>query len=118
MCSIARTWMAVPVDHYVDDYVEPDVAAGGASAQESVEVSHNVLGHSTEARKRKPHAPQHPILGVGVSLADIATRLRVTAFAIPMRVLRTMAAFTEMRERQRMSPREASQTHGRISYLL
>ena len=59
------------VDHYVDDYIETDTELGGTSCQEAVETTHQVLGHATEPTKRKYTAPEHVVLGVGVSLADV-----------------------------------------------
>jgi len=116
--SVARTWLAAWVDHYVDDYMELDLSSAGDSCQRAVEVAHQILGHQTEVSKRKLPASANVNLGVGVCLADVARRLHVTAFAVPSRVARTMAEYARCRDRRKCLPRQAASIHGKVGYLL
>ena len=66
-CQAARHFLAIPVEHYCDDYATPDFRIGAAAdsgASASLAALHSMLGLILEPAKHQPPAPVNTFLGV------------------------------------------------------
>ena len=128
---VARRLLAVPVDHYVDDYMVVDIAGAGlwsgaggertwwpSSGQWSLDQLHNIIGFRLEPKKRKHGSSVNEGLGVMCDLSLFQSQSVISFSPTSRRVDEILAALRSAQSRQRLSPHEAQVLLGRLSWLL
>ena len=73
MCPISRHFLAIPQEHYYDDYCTPDFilpdGADGGAADDFHAVHNDVIGLLLEKNKFQASAPSNTFLGVATDLS-------------------------------------------------
>ena len=131
VCVAARALAAVPAEHYYDDFIIPDLSAGGRTGISVVETLVLHLGRgSTRGPRDLVRAPeidpgktQEPdvtniVLGVETDLSSAHTRGEVRFRATAARIAAILEAFEEAFVRAHLSPHEASSLRGKLYFLL
>jgi len=129
--TAARALAAVPAEHYYDDFLVPDLAAGGRTGLDVLEA---LVRHLGRGRARRPHelvrspeldpektqesAPVNTILGVVADLSRVSSDGIVLFRATPERIEAIILAFEGALARGRLSPHEASRLRGKLYFLL
>ena len=129
--SASRALHGVPAEHYVDDFLLPDLAAGGQSAQLSIESlvlslgsgAHRAPGAAVrcpeiDPEKTHPASSVNVVLGVVTNLSTLHTNGVVSFRVDESRVVRVLDSFRASFERGVLSPHEASQLRGKLFFLL
>ena len=117
---VARCLLAVPVDHYVDDYMLVDIAGAGlwssvggestwwpSSGQWSLDQLHTLIGFQLEPKKRKHGALSNEGLGVMCDLSLFQSQSEISFSPTSRRVEEILAALRSAQSRRRLSPHEA-----------
>ena len=127
-----RAIFAVPVEHYFDDFILPDLAAAGDSGTEALQELILMLGSgsvgppSKPARaleldlgKTKPASSANVVLGVVANLSALQETPPCVRFqADPARVERVLAEFRGAFEKGQLSPHLASQLRGKLFFIV
>ena len=129
--AAARTFCGLPVDHYVDDYMLPDLAAGGHSGQYCLEAIHDAMGDGGRwppgQPRRAPHldpnktkvaATRNEGLGVIIDLGTLPGQRAVTFTPKPSRVRKILEQWRSGRRRGAVSGSECAKLQGRCNFLL
>ena len=128
----ARAFFGVPVDHYYDDFILPDVAAAGDSGADALRALILMLGPGAtrspseaiqapelDPEKTKPAAQVNTVLGVVANLSAIADAEPSVRFhADPARVAQVLAEFRAAFDRNHLSPHQSSRLRGKLFFLL
>ena len=127
---LARCLLAVPVDHYVDDYLIVDIAGAGlrapegsesvwwpSSGQWALDQLHGLVGFGLEPKKRKHGASCNEGLGVVCDLSAFHSHHEVSFSPTSRRVSEVLAALRSAQRRRRLSPHEAQVLLGRLSWM-
>ena len=129
---VLRALLAVPLDHYYDDFIVPDLADGGTTAREAVESFVLHLGGGAarsrgeyisspeiDPKKTKDTAESHVVLGIVADLSRVAGLEPAVLFrADGERVQSVLATFRAAFERGRLSPHEAASIRGKLFFVL
>ena len=128
----ARALLFAPCDHYYDDFICADLAAGGQTARKAIDETVLMLGPGEPRRlrevvrspeinpgKTQPAAASNVVLGVVADLALAADPLPRTRFWVdPDRARLVLDEFRAAFERRVMLPHEASRLRGKLFFLL
>ena len=118
VCAVAMVFLAVLVDHYVDDYMNVDTAVAGQSAQVALQLAHEIMGFTLEARKRKPNAPTHVALGVQIELGKVHTDGTATARSTDKRIRSIRQSMAWAKEANCLSASQAGKMRGKLGWVL
>lgn len=118
LCVAAAMLFAAPVDHFFDDYLTMDLAAGCGSAQACLDALHNAVRLRLEPRKRKHSAAVQEELGVKCDLTHVASNRVVLLAPTPERIEDILADLQACQDANEMSPATAERLFGRISFAL
>ena len=129
ICFVANVYMLVAVAHYVDDYVNCDVASAGQSSQDALQLIHVLLGFSLEMDKRQYNAPSNVVLGVlvNIALAHLPYRAArrgepaqgvATAQPTAERIEKILSALRAAASRGKLTPAEAGKLFGKLGFTL
>ena len=127
----ARAMALAPADHYYDDFIVPDLHAGGRTALDVVET---LVRHLGLGRARRPHervrspeldplktqesAAVNTVLGVIADFSTIQTDGAVHFRPTPERVAAILLVFEIALEKGKLLPHEASRLRGKLYFLL
>jgi len=128
----ARAIAAVPVEHYFDDFIIPDLAAGGRSGLEVVEtlVLHlgagirrppGTLARAPELDPEKTSGPSwaNTLLGVVGDLSDVSSPVAAVHFHVnASRVQLVLEEFEAAFRAGSLSPHQASRLRGKLFFVL
>ena len=73
LCAVARRVLAVPVDHFFDDYICVEPASGRGSAQDALKAVHDIVRFGLAPKKRKASAQTNVELGVVCDMSRAAS---------------------------------------------
>ena len=114
LCAVAARLFAAPVDHFFDDYLEMDLAAGRGSAQLSIDTLHNAVRFRLEPRKRKQSAAEQVELGVRCDLRRASSHSVVYFSPTPERLQRVLDELDAHERAGAVSPGAAEALFGSI----
>ena len=117
VCAVARVFLAVPVDHFFDDFLVVDSRYGGDSGQLGLGASLRLFGQSHEPKKRKPVANSNIGLGVSIDVSAAQSALVIHAAAVPDRVSRILTSLQACARQDYMSPAMASSVRGKLGFV-
>lgn len=133
MTTALRELCGIASDHYVDDWMLVDPAAGGHSAQRCTERLIDAVGDGGKARgktreprraprlddeKTKPGAPTNQGLGVRINLTTLPTNGYATFEPTAHRIEKILHEWDAAAERGTMTSAEASHLLGTCGFLL
>ena len=127
-----RAMFLVVVDHYVDDLMVVDLAAGGATARETVEQFFLMLGPGAPRRplhriqspeidpeKTKPTGTVNTVLGVVANMSGMADAWPHIKFRVdPERVRLVLDEFRAAFQKGVLTPHQASRLRGKLFFCL
>ena len=121
--ALCRVLLAVPVDHFFDDYLIVDLALAslsgtdGISGQEGLAVIHELLGQMVEPKKRKPMAGSNVALGIDVDVSRVVQEHAVFASATETRIVKVLATLTSAKRQNFLPPSLASRVRGVLNFI-
>ena len=129
---VARAYYIAPVEHYYDDFIAPDLAAGGDTARRVVETIITDLGSGRARRLREPFtspsidpaktkepAPAHVTLGVVANLTHVAGARPRVLFSVDLeRIAAVLEVFRDAYRKGILTPHLASSLRGKLFFLL
>ena len=118
LCVAAALLFAAPVDHFFDDYLTMDLAAGRGTAQVCLNTLHDAVRLRLEPKKRKHSAAVQEELGVKCDLTRVASERVVLLAPTPERIEDILADLQACQDANEMSPASAERLFGRISFAL
>ena len=126
----SRAFFAVAAEKFYDDFIVPDLTAGGRSARHTIEALvlafgtgeqrpawKNVNAPELDHAKTKDAALVNTVLGIVTDLTDVPHG-RVTFFPDEERVQSVLQMLREAHRRNRLTPHEASRIRGKLFFLL
>lgn len=125
----ARAFLAVVVDHYYDDFIAVDLAAGDTSAREAIEALVLALGAGEPRKgttikspeidpaKTKPTAAVNVVLGIVADLSE-TSHGRMEFYVDPDRARSILKTFRDAFERNHLAPHEAASLRGKLLFAL
>ena len=117
VCALSRVFLAVPCDHFYDDYMLVDLALAGVSGQTCLALVHTLLGQSVEPKKRQLMALRNVALGVQMDLSLAHTALVVHATATADRISRLLDSLAGFRAADFLTPAAASSLRGKLGFV-
>jgi len=118
LVHVARVWLGIPVDHYVDDLVQIMLRSMGDHPQIILGELMALFGSEQEPAKRKVANMQHICLGVGMSLAGVLAQATCVAFPTPARIAEVLTLFRAAKTLGYMTVHAAEQLFGKLGFLL
>ena len=129
---IARVLVALPAEHYYDDFIVPDLQIAGRSGLDSIET---IILHLADGVRRSPRAlvrapeldpekteetaPSNTLLGVVCDLSRAHLPEAVVSFRVDAeRVAAVLASFETAFAAGTLSPHEASRLRGKLFFVL
>ena len=120
-CQADRHFLAIPVDHYCDDYATPDFALAGlpdCGAEEGLSGLHDALGLILEPAKHQPPNSSNVFLGV---VCDVSSANHASPFVefrpSSGRTDRVMAMLDHAAV-EGLSPHSAQVIKGKLGWIL
>ena len=133
MVAAARCLGAVPVAHFIDDYMICDLRAAGSSGQDLLALLHQHVGDgiafggervrlrspTLDNDKRRPMGPRNIQLGVDVDVSEAHVGPGVVMFrATEQRVSACLSIWDDAEEEGIMEPSLAGSLRGKQNFLL
>ena len=119
ICAVAQIFFVLAVDHYVDDYINVDLASAESSGQDALRLIHILLGLDIELDKRTLNAPSNPILGVFVNIATAhRPKGSATVEPLPSRIASVLESMRMASSRGKLTPAEAGKLRGKLGFTL
>ncbi len=113
LCLIARTMLAVPALHYVDDYGAAEPPHSAPSGFTSFKECNNKLGFEMKTSKEQPEAYEQRVQGVQLTFKDAYVQVAPT----DARVTSMTTTMQHCMARNHLSPHEAAQMAGKLVFL-
>ena len=117
VCAFNRVLLAVPADHFFDDFLIPDLQCAGASGQDGLSLCLALLGQSHEPSKRAAVGPSHVGLGVRIDVSRVHTDLVVSAAPTPERLSSILYFLRSCLAHDDLSPSMASTCRGKLGFV-
>jgi len=115
---MARVLLAIPCDHYFDDYYIVDIAVALMSGQEGLDMLHVIVGIDLEPDKRKHMDRCHVALGVSVDVGLADTHGAVIARATVDRVVKILGMLRKAKLNNHLNAGQASVVRGKLGFIL
>ena len=115
--ALARVLLAMPCDHFFDDFILVDLFLNGQSGQLLFGELMELLGQGLEKSKRKGMALANIGLGIQVDLRFVTSDLLVRASPTPRRIEKILHILRRAREIDWLTPAAASHVRGVCGFM-
>ena len=117
VCYASVTWFAAPYHAYVDDFMAPDVLAGGQTCHDSLACVLRTVGFSHEEKKRKPHEASNIALGALTDLSCVHTEMIATVEPDPVKCEEVLCVLRKCRQQGKIERDVAMTAAQRLRWM-